>query len=793
MSEMAGEPPVDEISLDEAVVVVPEGLSGPPAKAVAMLVEEVEKRSQIRWPVVHAWPLELVPVVVVGSGSHAAGFAGPHAADFAPPPPGARVGWDGYRVWVRSDGAAPAVLVKGHKAEGVPFGVGHLLRTLRIGRGRIALPGRLEVYTLPKVPLRGHQLGYRPKTNSYDGWTLAMWEQYIRDLLVFGTNAIELIPPRSDDDADSPHFPLPPMETMIGMSRIAGEYGLDVWIWYPAMDPDYADPATVEFALQEWGEVFRQLPRIDAVFVPGGDPGHTEPKLLMALLAKQAPVLRRYHPKAQIWLAPQGFSQEWLDEFVQILTREQPAWPDGVVYGVVFGPQIRVSLAQLSTLLSARYPLRHYPDITHSRQCQYPVPDWDVAYALTEGREGINPRPLGQAAIFRALQEHTIGFITYSEGCNDDVNKIVWSALGWDPDADVTEVLRDYSRYFIGEEYADSFAQGLLALERNWQGPLLTNESVYTTLQQFQSLERSASPQVRLNWRFQQALYRAYYDAYIRSRLLYETHLEERAMEALRHARCTGSRVAMAEAERILDQALLQPVAGDWRARVFELAEALFQSIRMQLSVPRYQAIAVGRGANLDTIDVALNNAPWLKRRFAEIRGLSEEADRLAGLDAILNWTNPGPGGFYDDLGDLAAQPHLVRGPGFENDPAFLESTLVGFATHPHGRMSWCRHAESLNDAPLRMRYTGLDPAARYRLRVTYAGDTMRWKVRLVSGNGLEVHPFIAKPSPIQPLEFDLPPGAIENGELTLSWCREPGLGGNGRGCQVAEVWLIRQ
>ena len=48
--------------------------------------------------------------------------------------------------------------------------------------------------------------------------------------------------------------------------------------------------------------------------------------------------------------------------------------------------------------------------------------------------------------------------------------------------------------------------------------------------------------------------------------------------------------------------------AREWRARTFELAEALFQSIRMQLSVVRYQAIAVGRGANLDAIDYGLNN-----------------------------------------------------------------------------------------------------------------------------------------------------------------------------------------
>ena len=69
------------------------------------------------------------------------------------------------------------------------------------------------------------------------------------------------------------------MRMMVEMSRLADAYGLDVWIWYPAMDEDYSDPKTVDSALEEWGDVFRQLPRIDAVFVPGGDPGHTRPKV----------------------------------------------------------------------------------------------------------------------------------------------------------------------------------------------------------------------------------------------------------------------------------------------------------------------------------------------------------------------------------------------------------------------------------------------------------------------------------------------------------------------------------
>ena len=355
----------------------------------------------------------------------------------------------------------------GNDARGVLFGVGRLLRELRTTQDRVLLPAGFQVETSPSYPLRGHQLGYRPKTNSYDGWDLPQWERYIRDLAIFGTNAVELIPPRSDDDAESPLFPRPPLEMMVGMSRLLDAYGLDVWIWYPAMDKDYSDPATVAAALQEWDAVFRRLPRLDAVFVPGGDPGHTAPAVLMPFLARVAEVLHRSHPRATLWVSPQGFNQEWLDQFLQILKKEEPAWLTGVVHG----PQVRISMAELRKAIPSRYPIRTYPDITHSQQCQFPVPDWDVAFSLTEGREVINPRPRGEEAIFRYYQPGSIGFITYSEGCNDDVNKMIWSGLGWDPKADVGELLRQYSRAFVSDVDADGFAQGLLALEKNWQGP----------------------------------------------------------------------------------------------------------------------------------------------------------------------------------------------------------------------------------------------------------------------------------------------------------------------------------
>ena len=91
------------------------------------------------------------------------------------------------------------------------------------------------------------------------------------------------------------------------------------------------------------------------------------------------------------------------------------------------------------------------------------------------------------------------------------------------------------------------------------------------------------------------------------------------------------------------------------------------------------------------------------------------------------------------------------------------------------------------------MRYTDLDPASQYKIRVVYAGDSPRQKMRLVANGDIEIHPFIEKPAPYRLMEFDIPREATRSGELNLAWTREPGQGGNGRGCDVAEIWLIKK
>lgn len=623
----SGAAPLD---VAKATIVAADAASRIEAKAAAMLADEIERRTRVRLASADQLPTGAQVVILLGTAAELA------AKSFAPPA-GLAIPQrpDAYAIWVDArHPSRPTICLAGHDARGALFAAGRLLRLLDLGRDKVQFDRTTSFATAPQVPLRGHQLGYRPKTNSYDAWTLAMWEQYFRDMIVFGMNAVELIPPRSDDDGDSPHFPTPPMEMMVAMSQLASDYGLEVWVWYPAIDKDYTDPKTVELALQERAEVFKRLPRLDAVFVPGGDPGDTRPEVLFSLLEKIKPVLTRHHPAAQLWVSPQGFDRPgknregWLQRFFELMQKERPRWLDGVV----FGPQVETSLANLRQELPAQYPIRDYSDITHSRGCQYPVPNWDKAFNDTLGRECINPRPRGFAQIFQQVRPHTRGFITYSEGCNDDFNKVLWSCLGWDPAMPVEAITREYSRYFISGRFEESFSRGLLALEENWVGPLRLNDGVEATLRRFQEMERAATPQDRLNWRFQQGLYRAYYDAYLRARLIYETGLEAQARAVLKSAPESGALAAVARAEEILARADAQRTAPELRARVFELAEALYQSIRMQLSVERYQAIAVNRGANLDEIDKPLNRRVELQQRLDRIRALGSEPERLAAL-----------------------------------------------------------------------------------------------------------------------------------------------------------------
>ena len=704
------------------------------------------------------------------------------------------IGKDGYKVFLTGDNRT--IVITGADARSVLYGVGRLLRKSVMQPGKMIVPSSVAISTTPAYPIRGHQLGYRPKTNSYDAFSAAQFDQYIRELALFGANSIEIVPPRTDDDATSVHMKLEPIKMIAEQSRICKSYGLDVWMWYPNMGTDYVDEKTVQEELKERESVFASIEKLDALFVPGGDPGDLHPDVLFTWLEKQSVVLKKYHPNAKIWVSPQVFrpTKKWLDSFYNYVNRKYP-WFGGVVYG----PWIKTPVDSMRSFIDPSIPIRMYPDITHTLSAQYPIPDWDLAYAMTLGRECINPRPNDEKYIHNIFAGLGAGSISYSEGTNDDVNKFVWSDQDWNPNLAVDETLRDYARLFISPDHADAIVEGVLKLEVNMRGPLLTNQQVGKTLELFQSLEKVASPAMLQNFRFQMCLLRAYYDALIQQRLIHETKIEQDAYAALFRAAQGQSMSAIQEALSILTKAS-KPVAYDsYKTRCMQLADDLFKSIGAQLTIKKHGA-AEGRGNFIDNIDVPLNDAPWLNDQLTKITRLQDETSRLQQIKALLHRADPGEGGIYTNFGMPEAKSFVLPGLGWPKDPGGLQSPMVNFGVGtkedewvheilPVGfsgqivPKAWMTQTGTLYETPLHIQYGNLEANGAYRIRIAYTGR-LRSRIKLTA-NGYLVHDyFLTGEQPVY--SFDIPAAALATGNVTFTFVCPEGE----QGAQVSEIWI---
>lgn len=758
----------EPVDLTGATVVAREADEVP----ATVLVEEVEKRTGLRWPVTGEWP-EHGAVVAVVSGD--AGRLGG-----VPVPDRLRIDKrEGYTLATDTSSGRPVVWVVGADRAGALFGVGKLLRSLNWRQGSANLDGPLFVKTAPAYPIRGHQLGYRNRANSWDAWTVEQFDRHIRELALFGTNAIENIPFQDEDPA--PHMKLSRRDMNRAMSEICDRYGLQYWVWTPA-DFDLSDEAKRSASLARHEELYRDCPRLDAVFFPGGDPGDNPTELVMPFLEDIARRLEKHHPDAKVWMSLQGFDDPDVDAFYEWIEAKRPDWFGGVVAGPSSPP-----IPETRSRLSRRYGLRHYPDITHNVRAQYPVPWIDPAFAFTLGREGINPRPVFYSYIHNNTAPYTDGFLTYSDGVHDDVNKIVWSALGWDPKTDLRDILVEYSRVFFGPDVAEAAADGIFGLERNFEGALAWNGGVDANLAFWQGLE-SRAPELRDNWRWQLCLLRAYYDAYIRHRLLNETALEEEANARMSEAPEVGVDAAIDAALAALRRADAEPVQPEWRTRIFELCDALFASIGLQTSVPRHQASGPERGAILDYVDYPLNNRWWLEDELEKVRRMATEEEKIARLVQLATWENPGPGSFYDDVGNVAKSPHVVRGEQINTAATPDSMPVPDFMFWESGmrrvRQSWF----SKMDWPLGIRYQGLDPDADYVVRITGNKDCF------VRANGTRLIPTIYGKELGDIKEYPVPRRLYRDGTILLTFDVpfEPGV--NWREASwINEAWLIRK
>lgn len=751
------------LPLTNATVMISPAIQEPMRQtAPRVLIEEIQQRTSLTLSVSAVWPRPSTPVIALVLTSDTLLYGRITPPKTSPNAPEYQA--EGFRV-VSQD---HTIWVMGADARGVLFGVGWLLRHLQWSAKNASIDVPIAISSSPIYPIRGHQMGYRNTANSYDAWSVAQYEQYIREMAIFGANAIENIP--FHPDSPTPHFKIPAEEMRLKMSEICKKYEMDYWVWTP-LTFELTDSTKCQAELQRHEAFYRQCPRLDHVFVPGGDPGHNHPRHVLPFLKNLHQLLTQYHPRAKVWLSLQGFSVEQTDYFYKYLSEVQPKW----LQGVVSGPG-SPSMAETRHRLPQQYQHRQYPDITHNVRCEFPVRNWDQAYALTLGREAPNPRPYAYAHIHQMSAPFTDGFVSYSDGCHDDINKVLWSMKGWNPSADVAEILTEYTHFFFGQGPSVAAADGVAALENNWRGPLIQNGGVETTFSFWRNLE-ATYPHLQNNWRWQILLLRADYDTYIRRRLIYEQKLEKQANEQLAKAAQIGTKAAMKLALSMVNQADSVKVAADLSDKIAQRCQRLYQQIGLQTSVPKHQARGYERGAIWDLMDYPLNNRWWLADEFKKIDTLRSEKDQLARLQTIQQWANPPNGSFYDDISNIAQSPHVTSISEDATDIAWWDN---GFS---RARLS----AQTFQKCP-QLTYTHLMPNARYVIRIAGTGDA------LLRVDGQRLEPIRYGRTAEQFKEWIVPLSLSQDGQLNVTFDEPEESHLNWRQhSKISDVWLLKQ
>ena len=357
----------------------------------------------------------------------------------------------------------------------------------------------------------------------------------------------------------------------------------------------------------------------------------------------------------------------------------------------------------------------------------------------------------------------------------DDVNKVVWTQMAWNTKNDVRNVVVEYCNFFFGSSIADEAADGILLLEQNWVGPITGNTLIGKTLEHWKKLE-SENPQLAGNWRWQKLVMRAYYDAYIQQRLDYESKLEVEANNLLANAKTLGADKVMEQALAHVQLADKELVAQDLKQKAIQYIDDLFISVGLQTSMTLHNAADYERGCIRDFIDYPLNNRWWLEDEFKKIKKLKTEKEKLAKLDFIRTYENPGEGSFYDNISSTNAK-HVTS----ETDDA------IDYLWENDG-FSRKRLSTQLFQFSPTLEYDELDPNTDYLIRVSGFGEA------LLRANGERLTPTKYEKGFEQFKEFLLSRKIIKDGKLKITFDKPDEEHLNWRQqSRVTDVWIIKQ
>ena len=577
---------------------------------------------------------------------------------------------------------AGKAVIKASDRLGLLYGIGRLITESYWDTDGFELKD-FSVSCSPVKELRGMQLSYNSAANAYYNWTKETYGQYIRELIIFGgANAIEILAPIAVNDPCCLEIRLYPfMEMTVFLSETIHNYGAKVWMFYPNLINEFKKDfeglseeevrrLSIEKALQQREWAFPEVPYLDHIIMPSGDPGDLEVDEIFDFAEKMYDILKKSHPEAKIWPSCQNTKSPgtFKDRFYASV-RELPEWLGGVVYG----PWTDHLLSECRAFTPKELPVRGYPDLCHSLCCQFPVQEWDTVFAVTAGRECYNPRPREHKHIHSLCDEYLIGNIPYSEGIADDVSKYIWLCLDFDPSRTSAEILNDFAHNFINCRYSEEIASAIAGIEDVSYGSAYNPDMARSVFDSFQKLKELLPDDNSLyganSYRFKMPHLMSAYYYYIIKRAVYEKQIEQEAWSV-----CDDPSLSVDEKIATVIKTLKKAdtsVDADLKEFILTLSKELHDIIGWRLTVNEYKAKNYSRGAFIDCLEIPLNNRIAVEAGLKKLDGKSEE-EKEKGLYSLRYRRFPGVGGKYISFGEPESMRYIEDFDAWKNEPNTL-------------------------------------------------------------------------------------------------------------------------
>ncbi len=765
-------------------------------------------------------------------------------------------GPEGFLLKLLHGSSPPTLVAAGVDSRGCLYAVGEILRRVVVHDNAFELPDHLDLRTAPAFEIRGTQYGQShvaKKLAHVRDWTTAETERVILDYALAGANIFSTAP--------GPRFDFIKSFGLMTQGGFGANTGTDPkhpeWNAFESIGRTgyvcLSEPGAREYMLRKCESQFKNSPTYDLVKFHGGDGGGCEcdrcnpyGKKFIHLVEQMATIIHRYHPTTRVYFTNQKFDDEDDQAIFDYLNEKPRDWLWAWGYGPGsdattwqpghrqthrmdlfrypgFGPY-GLYPKEILHQMPKRHALLFYNEITHWKYAQhayiqmYPradrngdlPPPWsheiyerqpDQALTMVYNRLSFYAWPRFYHRVFNDLMPYGIGDITHSSGHHDHFNQWMWQRLLWAPRTTIQDVVDEYCTTWFGPQAAPNMAEALFQLEENLaeqpDTPLKDKQGIshYYDLVQ-QAGEQMPPHMMKENWLWRMHMQKATLDCYVQLAVRRQHELQKRVEQHL------AMSLDSTDLNNAIDQAFL------W----FDQIKESSQMVRLREEAGRLgeqsnQLFGV-RNEGYFNLEHDFLGLGWLKRQLERARNAPTD-EKLELLSMIVDYENPGEGGFYDNLGTANVAPHVTFGYPYDHGQPYV-SEMLAEGNRPSQRSM---HFTQNEDQGVTLTYQDLDPAATYRIRFTLVRPWFQERYRMRMNQKSQTI-FADKHVLAQNVElpeqmsdfftYEIPSTATRDGKLTIRFARakdvargdrvtvEQWRNSGGWGTLVSEAWLMK-